>query len=244
MSLDRFYTPFDEGKKYLLLEGPVTHHILHVKRLGIGDRIILFNGKGDDCDAEIVEIDQNNVKVRIGNVKRNNNENPVDISIAFAIPKGKRSNFLIQKCSELGVQKLIPLHFERSIVKVKDGKSEKIEKWQKIAIEASRQCERNVITEIRDVMNFADILKNINNYGLPLLANNQSDSDNLKNVLQKAQQVNSLIAFIGPEGGFTSREIEMAKEAGCKFVNISKQTLRIETAAIAFSAVLSYHYSA
>jgi 16S rRNA (uracil1498-N3)-methyltransferase len=119
----------------------------------------------------------------------------------------------------------------------------KIEKWQKVAIEASKQCGRNTITEIGEVVNFDDILKTVDSYDLSLFACSQSDSDNLKNTLQEHPKPNNILSFIGPEGGFTSNEIEMAKKAGCKFVSLGRQILRVETAAIAVSAILSYHYS-
>jgi 16S rRNA (uracil1498-N3)-methyltransferase len=120
----------------------------------------------------------------------------------------------------------------------------KIEKWQKIAIEASKQCGRNTITEIGEIVDFCNLLNAVDRYDILLFACNQSDSSNLKNTLQEHPKPNSIISFIGPEGGFTSNEIEMAEKAGCKFVSLGQRTLRVETAAIAVSAILSYHYSA
>ncbi|MFQ5963143.1 MAG: 16S rRNA (uracil(1498)-N(3))-methyltransferase [Candidatus Scalinduaceae bacterium] len=243
MSVNRFYASFHDGSKDVWMDSSETHHMVNVKRLKVGDRVILFNGRGDECDAEIVKTIRNKVKVKISQIKTVSRESNVRIDIAFAIPKGKRSHFLIQKCAELGVHKLIPLHYERSVVKLKTGCSEKIEKWRSIAIEASKQCGRSIVTEISDVMDFRNILKSVEKYDLSLFACRQSVSNNLKNVLQEHQKENNIISFVGPEGGFTSREIEMAKEARCKFVSLGKQILRVETAVIAISAILSYHYS-
>ncbi|MCR4289521.1 MAG: RsmE family RNA methyltransferase, partial [Candidatus Scalindua sp.] len=111
------------------------------------------------------------------------------------------------------------------------------------AIEASKQCGRNTITEIGEVVDFDSILNALESYDLPLFACNQSDSNNLKNTLQEHPKPNSIISFIGPEGGFTSNEIEMANKVGCKFISLGSRILRVETAAIAVSAILSYHYS-
>ena len=203
----------------------------------------MFNGTGDEFEAEIEDIEDNRVKVRINQQRTTSKENRVGIDIAFAIPKGKRSHLLVQKCTELGVRKLIPTNYERSVVKLKDDCSAKIEKWQKIAIEASKQCGRNTITEIGEVVDFNNVLKTADSYDLSLFACNQSDSDNLKNTLQEHPKPNNILSFIGSEGGFTSNEIEMAKKAGCKFVNLGSRILRVETAAIAVSAILSYQYS-
>ncbi|MBT7590315.1 MAG: 16S rRNA (uracil(1498)-N(3))-methyltransferase [Candidatus Scalindua sp.] len=241
--MNRFYVPFRAGLKNLWIDSSESHHIVHVKRLKIGDNIIVFNGIGDEFEAEIEYIEDNRVKVKINQQKTISKENSVGIVIAFAIPKGKRSHLLVQKCTELGAHKLIPVNYARSVVKLKDDCSVKIEKWQKIAIEASKQCGRNTITEIGEVVNFDSILNTTDSYDLPLFACNQSDSDNLKNTLQEYQKPNNILSFIGPEGGFTSNEIEMAKKAGCKFVSLGRQILRVETAAIAVSAILSYHYS-
>ena len=241
--MNRFYVPFHAGLKNLWIDSSESHHIIHVKRLKIGDSIIVFNGTGDEFEAEIEDIEGNRVNVRINQQKTISKENIVEIDIAFAIPKGKRSHLLIQKCTELGVHKLIPINYARSVVKLKDDCSVKIEKWQKIAIEASKQCGRNTITEIGNVVDFDNILNTSDSYDLPLFACSQSDSDNLKNTLQEHPKPNNILSFIGPEGGFTTNEIEMAKRAGCKFVSLGSQILRVETAAIAVSAILSYHYS-
>jgi 16S rRNA (uracil1498-N3)-methyltransferase len=241
--MNRFYVPFHAGLKNLWIDSSESHHIIHVKRLKIGDSIIVFNGTGDEFEAEIEDIEDNRVNVRINQQKTISKENIVEINVAFAIPKGKRSHLLVQKCTELGVHKLIPINYARSVVKLKDDCSVKIEKWQKIAIEASKQCGRNTITEIGNVVDFDNILNTLDSYDLPLFACSQSDSDNLKNTLQEHPKPNNILSFIGPEGGFTSNEIEMAKRAGCKFVSLGSQILRVETAAIAVSAILSYHYS-
>ncbi len=241
--MNRFYAPFQAGLEDIWIDSSESHHIIHVKRLKTGDKIVLFNGMGIECNAKIVEISGSKVKVELSQSKTISKENRVGIDIAFAIPRGKRSHFLIQKCTELGVRKLIPINYAHSVVKLKAESSEKVEKWRKIAIEAAKQCGRNTITGIGDVVGFCNIINNLDTYDLPLFACNQPDSNNLKNTLQEHLKINNIISFIGPEGGFTSNEIEMAKRAKCEFVNLGQRTLRVETAAIAVSAILSYHYS-
>lgn len=242
--MNRFYVPFQAGLENIWIDTPESHHIINVKRLTVGDNIIVFNGMGDEFDAQIEEIKDSRVKIKINQQKSISKENSIGIDIAFAIPKGKRSHLLIQKCTELGVRRLIPVNFARSVVKLKDDCSVKIDKWQKIAIEASKQCGRNTITEICEVIDFDNVLKTVESYDLYLFACSQSDSNNLRNTLQEHPKPNNIISFIGPEGGFTSSEIEIAKKTGCTFVSLGQRILRVETAAIAVSAILSYHYSA
>ena len=148
----------------------------------------MFNGTGDEFEAEIEDIEDSRVKVRINQQRTISKENIVETDIAFAIPKGKRSHLLIQKCTELGVHKLIPINYARSVVKLKNDCSAKIEKWQKIAIEASKQCGRNTITEVGNVVDFDNILNTADSYDLSLFACSQSDSDNLKNTLQRTHK--------------------------------------------------------
>lgn len=240
--MNRFYVPFHPDLENIWIDSSESHHIIHVKRLKTGDKLILFNGMGIECNAEIVEIKENRVKVKVNRYKTISKDNQVEIDIAFAVPKGKRSHLLTQKCSELGVHRLIPTDYERSVVKLKTDCSAKIKKWQKIAIEASKQCGSNTITEICGVVDFENVLKGIDSYNLPLFACNQSDTYGLKKILQEYTDVNNIIIFIGPEGGFTQKEIEMAKKAGCRFISLGQRILRVETAAIAASAILSYHY--
>lgn len=242
MSVNRFYAPFHVGLQDVWLDYSETHHLLHVKRVGYGDMIILFNGLGDECDAKIVEVKRGRAKVEIGRIKAISREGSVAIDVAFAIPKGRYSQFLVQKCTELGVQRLIPTHFERSTVRIKAGCSDKIEKWKRVVIETSKQCGRNIVTEITAVSDFDTILKRVGDYDLSLFACSQSETNNFKNILQEHQKIHNIIGFIGPEGGFTPREMSMARDAGCQFVNLGKQILRVETAAIAISSILAYHY--
>ena len=105
--MNRFYVPFHAGLKNLWIDSSESHHIIHVKRLKIGDSIIVFNGTGDEFEAEIEDIEDNRVNVRINQQRTISKENIVEIDIAFAIPKGKRSHLLIQKCAELGVDCVI-----------------------------------------------------------------------------------------------------------------------------------------
>ncbi len=242
MSANRFYAPFHLGLQDLWLDNSETHHLLHVKRICVGDVIVLFNGLGYECDAKIVEVKGGRARVKIGSIEAISRERNVGIDIAFAIPKGRYAQFLVQKCTELGVQRLIPTHFERSVVRFRGDSSDKVEKWKRVVIETSKQCGRNVITEIRDVVDFDNIVKQVGAYDLSFVASTVSGTNNLKNILQEYPKVNSIICFIGPEGGFTPREMSMARDAGCQIVNLGKQILRVETAAIAISSILSYHY--
>ncbi len=241
MHQDRFYISITPAASELWLEGKEAHHILHVKRAKPGDKITLFNGKGLECLANIIEISDNKLKVLIEQSRSINREADVEITIAFSAPKGRLAALLIQKCTELGVKALIPIHCKRSIVDIRNKSAEKIEKWNKIVVEASKQCKRNFLTKIENVMSFNSIIKTLHDYDLSLIA--CIDTRSMKVVLYEHPLAKKIICLIGPEGGFTNDEIEIAEKSGCIPVSIGNSTLRVETAAIAISSMLLYAYS-
>ncbi|TLD42003.1 MAG: Ribosomal RNA small subunit methyltransferase E [Candidatus Jettenia ecosi] len=243
MHQDRFYIPNAPATNEIWLDGREAHHILHVKRAKLGAKITLFDGEGFEYLARITEIFHDTLKVCIEQSNAVDREAPVDITLAFSIPKGKLVTFLIQKCAELGVRTLIPIHCERSVVDIRDRSETKIEKWDKIVIEASKQCKRNSITKIKDVMPLDSLIKAAGNYDLSLIACTETHTKTLKGVLNEYPSLKKIICLIGPEGGFTNNEIEMAKEAGFVPISIGTSTLRIETAAIAITSMLLCFYA-
>ncbi|MEP9411807.1 MAG: 16S rRNA (uracil(1498)-N(3))-methyltransferase [Candidatus Brocadia sp.] len=243
MHQDRFYLPQAPTSREIWLHNEEAHHILHVKRARLGNKITLFDGKGVEYLARITEILHDKLKVFIEESRTVDREPGVDITIAFSIPKGKLATFLIQKCAELGVKTLIPLHCKRSVVDIRNKSGDKIERWKKVTIEASKQCKRNFITKIEDVMSFDSLMNTVHSYNLSLIACAEYRTKALKSLLQEYPSVKKIICLIGPEGGFTQNEIEMAEKAGCTPVSIGHSTLRVETAAIAISSMLLYAYS-
>lgn len=243
MHQDRFYISITPAASEVWLEGKEAHHILHVKRAKPGDKITLFNGKGLEYLANIIEISHNKLRVLIEQSRLINREADVEITIAFSAPKGKLAALLIQKCTELGVKALIPIHCKRSVVDIRNKSAEKTEKWNKIIVEASKQCKRNFLTRIENVISFNNILKTLHDYDLSLIACTEVNTVSMKGVLNEHPLAKKIICLIGPEGGFTNDEIEIAKKSGCIPVSISNSTLRVETAAIAISSILLYAYS-
>ena len=245
--MDRYYVPYDFNKKILIIDGDEAHHILTVKRLKKGDLLLLFNGKGSECTAEIIDIiydnktRKNKARISINDVKNVNKEIDINITLAFSVPKGKRAEFIIQKCAELGVRKLVPIITSRSIIRSNFEK--KIEKWKKISIEASKQCGRNLIMQISDVLSFEALGKLISDNQISLIFSNEKESQGLKKILQKNKTVNNILSIVGPEGGFSNKEIQQAKEMGCIVAKLTPQILRIETAVVAITSMFIYEYT-
>lgn len=245
--MHRFFVSSNFNDKVIWINGDEAHHMLTVRRVKIGDKVSLFNGMGEECVGEIVDILQEEksynkkAKINIKSVKNVDNEIGIDITMAFSAPKGKRSEFIIQKCSELGVKRLVPLITERSVIRSNFGN--KIEKWRKISVEASKQCGRNLITEISDVLPFESLDRLINPDEISIIFSSGNNISGLKKILKDSAAVTKILSIVGPEGGFSAAEIEKARKLGCNVARLTPQILRVETAVIAIAAMLIYEYT-
>lgn len=247
LSMSRFFVSSGFNDKDIWIDGDEAHHMLTVKRLKVGDNISLFNGRGDECVGKIVDIFQEEkshkkkAKINIKCVKSVNKEIGIDITIAFSVPKGKRADLIIQKCSELGVKRLVPLITERSVIR--SNFANKVEKWQKISIEASKQCGRNLITEICNVLPFESLDRLINSNEISIIFSDGNGFHGLKKILKNNGEIKGVLCVIGPEGGFSVAEIEKAKEMGFNVAKLTPQILRAETAVITVAAILVYEFT-
>lgn len=240
---ERFYVPSITTLGEIWVNGDEAHHMLHVKRVRPGERVCLFDGAGKEAIGKVVEALRDRARIEIEELEVVDREARIDITLAFSIPKGKRSELLVQKCSELGVKRLIPLECQRSVVKLRPGSGEKVEKWKRVALEASKQCGRTYITEILEVLPFSKLLDTAGSYDLSILASTGPGVSTLKKTIRDKTEVRSILCIVGPEGGFTQEEEERAKLAGCKRVSLGPSILRIETAAMALVSMLLYAYS-
>lgn len=217
--------------------------MLHVKRVRLGEKLLMFDGKGREAVGRVVEAQRDRARVAIEGVDEVNREARVAITLAFSIPKGKRSEFLVQKCCELGVRKLIPLKCERSVVKLAPKGSHKVEKWRSVAVEASKQCGRTYITEIAEALSLPELADTVDAYRPKFLASAGPGALVLSEAVRDNADPRNILCIIGPEGGFSKKEMDIAAQAGCIPVNLGPSVLRIETAAVALVSMLLYAYS-
>ena len=208
------------------LDGPEAHHLLHVLRAKVGDRLGLFNGGGDEALAEIVSIRKRSAELRIveaWTVPRD----PRELTIATAMPKGDRARWLIEKATELGVTRIIPLRTTRSVVEPGESKMDKLEQ---AVITACKQCGRSRLMQISPLTPFAEVLRET--FPVTLIAHPSASLP----VSQGFESATSVRLLIGPEGGFTDDEFSLAVASGVTPVNLGPLRLRIETAAVAVAA--------
>ncbi len=209
-----------------------SHHAVNVLRLRAGDAVIVFDGRGRRAEAVVVDADKNALSVRADAATEEPRLRPA-LVLATAVPKGKRWQSLIEKCTELGVDALVPLHTERSVAK---GEGD-AEKWRRWAIEAAKQSRRWRLPEIAEPVPFARVfdLSRERNALLFVADAGGEPPSRYRDELSAAENV---IAVVGPEGGLTDGEYSECARHGARPVRLSPFVLRVETAAAAVCAIL------
>ncbi|MCH2181837.1 MAG: 16S rRNA (uracil(1498)-N(3))-methyltransferase [Mariniblastus sp.] len=218
-----------------LITGESAHHMINVMRMKAGDSVTLFDGTNREYQGSITELDRKSVTISIQSVNEVSREPEVRSTLAVAFPKGDRQKFMIEKLVELGVNKLVPLLTERSVVKIQPRSMEKIERWIE---EASKQSGRNQLMQVEPAVSFKDWIQRPTE-GPRFLADPRAPQASVTDAARRAQTAKSVSLSIGPEGGFTSQEIEDAGRAGWAPLRLGTTTLRIETAAIAAASLFS-----
>lgn len=220
---DRFYTPEPLTPGEFALTGAEAHHLQAVRRITVGETIQLFNGDGFEYPAEVIGVGKKSVLLQLANPIGVNREYPTPLWVASAIPKGDRLDFLIEKLTELGVSRFVPLIAERSAVR---PKADVVAKYERIVIEASKQCGRNVLMKVEPPVSWSTFSDRDDLPGRRLILGPGASSG----FTRSAEPV---VVAVGPEGGWTDRELE---RAGWATVSLGPTVLRIETAAIAAAA--------
>jgi len=224
----RIYQPgkFEVGKSFHL-DKTSSHHLIKVLRLKNNFSFNLFNGEGDEFIAKL-EISGKSTIAHIETKLISNNESSLHTHLIQGISKGDRMDFAIQKSIELGVHSITPVITERTVVNLKDHRTEKkLQHWQSVAISACEQSGRSTLPIINPICTLADILKQ-QPEGLKILLDPLSE-----NSFHSLTASNNIQILIGPEGGLSDNEITDAIKYGFKGVRLGPRILRTETAALA-----------
>jgi len=230
----RFFAPVDLplGAEIRLPERAVRH--CTVLRLRRGDTITLFNGRGGEFTAELTRTSSANALARVLSALNPERESPLSIALAQCVSAGDRMDIALQKSTELGVSKIIPVASERSVVKLSGERAEKrAAHWRNVVIAACEQCGRNRIPEVAAITDILDFLDPVPGNGMRLLLAPDS-GQNLKQLAPPRE----VTLLIGPEGGLTERERGDAERAGFLPIRFGPRVLRTETAPLAAIAAM------
>ena len=222
------------NKQVMLNDGDI-HHLLHVMRAKKGEEIeVVAEDKLYCCKIQNLSP----LSIVVDYEIPVESELPVDVTLFFALAKGDKIDFVVQKATELGVTRIVLMNTERSVVKFEDKKvNDKLERFRKIAKEASEQSHRVKIPEIVGVVDIKNIPDNLladNN----LLAYEKEAGSTLS--FDKVIEKKSISIMIGPEGGFSEKEVDLLVNRGFKLVSLGKRILRTETAAIYALSVIGF----
>ncbi len=222
------------------ITGEILRQIQHVLRLKTGDTIKLLDGSGTEFAAHITSLTSTVITARIDSKDQCPAEPRFRLSLVVCLPKGDKIELIAQKCTELGISELTVCTSERTVSRPDERKVEdRIARWRKIAAEASEQCGRGRVPEIRGIVGFGDVVELVKREQCALVAW-EEECDCLRDVLRSGTSPDSALVVVGPEGGLTRNEVSMLKQAGAKCVSLGKRILRCETAAIAACALVMY----
>lgn len=234
--MNRFFMEkINAADKSIILDDPAQlHHLRDVLRIGLQEKIAIFDRLGNGYVAVVVEISSLRAKLEIRE-KRPSNSLAVEITVACAIPKKVKMDDIVDKLTQLGVACIIPLQTERVIVKLdKQKKLQRFQRWEKIALSAVKQSQRSNFVVIKPVTDFKELISSAQGFDLKLIPTLEAGTRTLKSIFnQTVKQFKKILVLIGPEGDFSPKEIALAKEAGFLPVSLGQQVLRVDTAAIA-----------
>jgi len=218
------------------LSGAEAHHLSAVLRLRAGDEVELFDGDGTVAAAVIEKADSRKVTLRVMDLKTAARRMRGRIAIAPSIAKGERFDWLVGKCTELGVDRIMPVLFERTVRQPK--KASIVERWKNVVISASKQCGRAFLPQIDKPTRLAEVLDVLNSDYTEgrFLVGSLSVAAGL---VDQRFDGRDMAAFVGPEGGLTEQEEDLLRARGAEFVALTDTVLRVETAGVAFVAILA-----
>jgi 16S rRNA (uracil1498-N3)-methyltransferase len=246
--MQRYFIPPEQfNENTVIISGGDAHHLIRVMRAQLGDQIICSNGMNREALVTITSMDKDAVEAAVTEELELINEAAVEVWVAQSLPKGDKLETIIQKCTEIGAARFLPFVSERTIVQYDSKKAEKLqERWTKIAKEAAEQAHRNRVPDILLPQSWKQILKLVTQVDIAFICYEKESGLQLKQLITKTFTNDSItrksgkaLVFVGPEGGFTAKEIAEAEAAGCHSISLGKRILRTETAAmVALTCIL------
>jgi 16S rRNA (uracil1498-N3)-methyltransferase len=248
--MHRFYLPPDQVKdSSLRLMNGEAHHALHVLRLRATERVVVLDGAGHEFLCEVATLDRSTVQLRVIQ-KQTLPPLPYRVTLAQAVTKAKTMDLIVQKATELGVHRLVPVLSERSVPHLEDDAAvNKVEKWSATSIEALKQCGSPWLPQIDPPQPTQKFLAGPERFEMVLVASLQEGArhprEHFRTFLKERKSLpKSVCVWVGPEGDFTPAEMNSILQAGALPITLGQLVLRSETAAIYCLSVLNYELQA
>ena len=221
--------------------GTDVNHIKNVLRLKVQEELII-SCEENNYLCQIIDMEKEKITCKILSVLDKKTEPNVYIHIIQGLPKSDKMEWIIEKCTEVGVSEFTPIETKRSIVKLDEkGKDKKLIRWQKIAEVAAKQSGRDIVPKVNNIINIEKVYQFIKNYDIILTAYEKETDYSLKQAMQIEKYANLKVAvLVGPEGGWDENEIEYLKSLGINTITLGKRILRTETAPIVIASNIIY----
>jgi 16S rRNA (uracil1498-N3)-methyltransferase len=227
----RFYAPPESFQNDTVSLGPEeTRHLARVLRLGVGDRVEVCDGRGRNVEARVAELDPKGAQLQVLRELAFWGESPLRLVLGIGLAKGEALDGVVRQATEMGVQRLIPFVSERSERLTPERGRRRQERWQRLARENIKSCQRSVLPEIEAVRDFSEVLPGPEE--VKLIFWEEERGGGLQSLLQQSRPA-SVRVLIGPEGGFAAAEVEQAQAAGFRVASLGPRRLKVETAALA-----------
>jgi 16S rRNA (uracil1498-N3)-methyltransferase len=235
--MHHFFVPSEwiEGDR-INFRDDVARQMKNVLRIRTGEKVVALDNLGNEFLVEI-EGGQQDLNGKILSKMKNEGEPSIHLALLFALAQREKVEWILQKGTEIGVSRFIPLVTERSLVREMSSVESKMERWKSILKEAAEQSGRGIIPELENPMSFSKGLELCKQLDLGLIAWEQEKDKGLKEVLHN-REFQKIGVLVGPEGGFTEAEQQQAVAKGWKSISLGQRTLRMETASLVASALI------
>jgi 16S rRNA (uracil1498-N3)-methyltransferase len=228
---ERFFLSMPPRDGRAVLVGDEARHLARVMRCTVGDEVVVFDGSGTSWRARVASIGRDEVMLDMGEAVTASRLTRVPLTLAVALPKGERQKWLVEKLTELGVERLVPLATTRGVAEATPAAVERLSRG---VVEACKQCGRDGLMQIGGPKGVAEVVGGTGGGAVLLVADR--DGVPLEEIVTAG---NLVVALVGPEGGFTTEELATIEAAGGRRVSLGPHVLRVETAAIALAARLA-----
>jgi 16S rRNA (uracil1498-N3)-methyltransferase len=250
MTRRRFYAPpgaFSSELDSVNLAPEEARHLRDVLRLKPGDEVYVFDGAGKEFRCLVEESRRDSARLKVGGeVEPARPESPLNLTLAIALLKGEKFDLVVQKATELGVSRVVPVITRHADIRLRDESDavKRVARWQRIALEAAKQSGRAVVPEVDSPATFASLIEtSAAAAGVsPLIFSERAGQSLTEAVKEIPEKVDRITALVGSEGGWADEELGQARDAAWIMVTLGGRTLRAETAAIAVAALIQHIY--
>ena len=247
MTRRRFFAPpgaINANAKTVILAGDESRHLRDVLRLSRADEVFVFDGQGHEYQCVVEDVGRDSSELRlIDQIEPASPESPLKLTLAVALLKGEKFDLVVQKATELGVSRLVPVMTTRADVRLRDSADaqNRAARWQRIALEAAKQSGRALVPEVSSPTKLASLFLDEQIPGAPRIMFSEKGGASLQET-PFTPHPTALTALVGSEGGWEDEELDQARNSGWSIVTLGGRTMRAETAAIVVTALLQNWY--